>query len=160
MLVGRSYWRQHGGRQETPCLADAPPAQAQPPSPLALQVAQHSLPALTAAPQLEYLCITSIPKPPATLAAEALWQRWWDWAASHPPLRCLGLDMGPDDAEQLSMALLDALLALARRRPGLRIRRTVPPADNLSWARSSEALASDFFFFWEEMLACQDVPVV
>ncbi len=45
----------------------------------------------------------------------------------HPPLRCLALEVDEEYQKGL-VAQLDALLELAHRRPGLRLRTTRPAA--------------------------------
>jgi len=70
----------------------------------------------------------------------------------HPPLRCLALEVDEEYQKGL-VAQLDALLELAHRRPGLRLRTTRP---DLSWCRSACTPAT--LSFWEELFACSDIP--
>lgn len=97
---------------------------------------------LAAARQLEYLTAMTIPtttvdsedgggaEDGAGRAAAQRWAAFWEFVATHPPLRCLGIDTelrAPDQAQaraQPSIALLDALFRLKHRRPGLQLRRT------------------------------------
>lgn len=101
---------------------------------------------LAAARHLEYLSSVTMPSFIAFNVGGPRAQRWaafWDFAAEHPPLRCLGIDTAfhgvlnddtddtddtdDSDAEEVaqpSLALLDALLRLKHRRPGLQLRRT------------------------------------
>lgn len=121
------------------------------------QVARNSLPALAAAPQLEYFCLTTFPDCLHVPGEAELWQQWWDWAATHPPLRCLALEPEPSDPNMLHKHI-SSLVALARRRPALSIRSTLLPADDLCWCRSSESDTTSFFFFAEELLTLTDLP--
>lgn len=111
---------------------------------------------LAALTQLEHFCLTEVPHARAPASEAALWQQFWDWAATHPPLRCLSLEVNPADKNALGMQL-GSLVELARRRPGLHIRNTVPPASDLSWCRSSEP-DSNLFYCWEELFCCRGIP--
>lgn len=126
------------------------------PFPTATQVALYNLPALAAASQLAHFCLTEIPPYRCAQNEDALWQRFWDWAATHPPLRCLSLEVNPADRSGLAVQL-EAVMALARRRPGLRIRNTVPPAADLGWCRSCEPY-SNLFYCWEELFSLPSTP--
>lgn len=125
----------------------------------AAQVAQNSLEALAAASQLEHFGLTSYPDSLDTSRAQALWQRWCDWAATHPPLRCLSLEPDQSQSNRGSLhAHVGSIVALARRRPELCIRSTAAPPADLSWCRSSEPDVRSFFFFAEELLSCPAIP--
>ncbi|KAL4448253.1 hypothetical protein ABPG75_005472 [Micractinium tetrahymenae] len=102
---------------------------------------------LAAAQQLEYLSAFTMPHAGIGAAVQH-WAAFWELAAMHPSLRCLGIDTHCSDdldAELAtpSVALLDALFHLKHRRPGLQLRRT--PQDG------SEG-------FWDECLECHDIP--
>lgn len=124
-------------------------------------VAARSVPALRAAAQLEYLGLVDVPvlgnpweeEPEEGEPSEeeaATWQRFWAFCAEHPPLRALGLDAHEAEEAELTMPLLDALVALARRRPALAIRRTParPLGQQLDWCRSSVRARGEFFHLW------------
>lgn len=124
-------------------------------------VAAFSLPTLRRLAHLEYLGLVDTPvlgnpwaDPPEdgapSEAEEGAWQRFWDFCAEHPPLRALGLDADRAEEAELTMQLLDALLALARRRPRLHIRRTPPRPweQQYDWCRSSVRARGEFFYLW------------
>lgn len=76
---------------------------------------------LASAPQLQNLCSIGAPHAAASLGGpERDWQPFWELAASHPPLCCLGV-ASLDAACPAGMA--EPLLALSRRRPALRLRK-------------------------------------
>ncbi|PRW45179.1 lactation elevated 1 [Chlorella sorokiniana] len=120
------------------------------------QEVRSNLHALAAASQLEHLCLTEVPHTRAPPSEEALWQQWWEWAATHPPLRCLSFEINPAVKNALGLQM-SSLVELARRRPQLRIRNTVPPASDLTWCRSSEP-DSNLFYCWEELFCCRGIP--
>lgn len=78
--------------------------------------------------------------PPPPLPDErGAWDGFWAWAAAHPPLRQLHIHCDEDEdfedededfgqAPRPSRALISAMLALQRRRPGL----SVEPFDSLT----------------------------
>ncbi len=115
------------------------------------QVARNNLHVLAAASQVEHFCLAEIPVSRVPPREEALWQQFWEWAATHPPLRCLSLEANPEDKTALVLQLA-SLVELGRRRPELRIRSTVPPASDLGWCRSSES-DTNFFYAWDELFA-------
>lgn len=100
----------------------------------------------------------------------ALWEGLWSFAASHPPLRVLGLDADTAEEIYLTMTLLDALLRLARTRPALAIHRTANGGgmprcgapgrqqQQLDWCRSTVRSRQDFFFLWEEFASLEGLP--
>lgn len=128
---------------------------------LPFEVAVRSVRALRSATQLEYLGLVDTPvlgdpwadepdeREPSVEEAAA-WQRFWAFCAAHPPLRALGLDADKAEEAELTMPLLDALVWLARRRPGLAIRRTParPPGQRHDWCRSSVRARGEFFHLW------------
>ena len=113
--------------------------------------------ALEAAARPEYFCLTDMIGEEAPEAGmRRLWQRFWDWAATHPPLRCLALEVD-EEYQQGLVAQRRELLALAQHRPGLRLRSTAPPPSDLSWCRSA-GTAANLSLFWEKLFACSDIP--
>jgi len=92
-------------------------------------------------PHLEYLCIQFIPAPSPSHTAE--WAAFWRFVATHPPLRCLGMeDLGDWGACPVAL-LLDTVLVLKHRRPELRLRRFGGRGQSR---------------FGAEMLNCTDIP--
>ena len=71
--------------------------------------------ALRAAPRLEYVCSLTMP----ACADEGRWRAAWDFLATHPPLRCFGIDATSPPA----MPVFDAVIGLKNRRPALPVRR-------------------------------------
>jgi len=78
------------------------------------EVLEPALSALASAPHLEYLCAIFGTAPPALPEAHPLWA----FAATHPPLRCLGIQA----ADPTDPFTPEAAAALRLRRPGLRWR--------------------------------------
>ncbi|KAL4444351.1 hypothetical protein ABPG75_012088 [Micractinium tetrahymenae] len=89
---------------------------------------------LRAAPRLRFLCSYGLPAFGKDLPAEQAdalgvapsyydrFHAFWAWAAAHPPLQVLGFEQRYD-GEAPSIELLDAMLELKHRRPGLVPRR-------------------------------------
>ncbi|KAL4423384.1 hypothetical protein ABPG77_004315 [Micractinium sp. CCAP 211/92] len=111
---------------------------------------------LAAARQLEYLCAMFMPtttgysedgrsaEDDAGRAAAQRWAAFWDFAATHPPLRCLGIDTTFHrchprlERATPSVALLDALVRLKHRRPGLHLRRTPQGGGTGFWVECAD----------------------
>ncbi len=114
-------------------------------------ILERSALALADAPQLEYLCASTMPEPSIVMVdgtdGGTRWRRFWRFLVAHPPLRCFGLDAEPYDmededdgpAERPSADLLQALLLLRGMRPALRLR----------------CLVHDFEI---EVIDCSDIP--
>lgn len=147
------------------------------PAPLPPRPCRRSVRALRAARRLEYFCCIDIPPAPAGEEEQQHWRAFWGWAAAHPPLKVLSFDASPNSQDELdlNMALWDATIALARRRPSLLIRRNVPAdpgwrwdaggdgpegeaGSRIDWVKSSVDRSSDFFYFWEEMATLAEPP--
>ena len=93
---------------------------------LPLVVALRLTGLLEQARSLETLCLLL---PPASTVMDAeCWSAFWQFVATHPPLRSLPYEV-PADSPTCSLQLLDALVLLQRRRPALQVRRLVSPAD-------------------------------
>ncbi|PRW44355.1 G8 domain-containing [Chlorella sorokiniana] len=71
--------------------------------------------------QLEYLCLLN--KPTSRAAAGTSWDDLWSFVTTHPPLRCLGLDIVAGSCSTVALELLDAVIDLKHRRPELQLRR-------------------------------------
>lgn len=95
--------------------------------------------ALSAAPRLAYLCSLDMPK----LFSGLVWYEFWDFAATHPSLRCLAIDPSVSDSWSAPVELVDALLDIRSRRPELQLRRI----------GREEGME-----FVEEMRCCADIP--
>jgi hypothetical protein len=89
-------------------------------------VVQCSLPFLQGAERLQRITFTRLPSF-LWFGTEKQRGAFWTWAAEHPSLECLGFPTHEDyddyDAhEPLEGELLEAVLDLKQRRPGLRIK--------------------------------------
>lgn len=93
---------------------------------------------LCGAPQLEYLCCLDCPERTAG-EMRPQWRAFWEFAATHSPLRCLGFVA--DDGNDFKLLLIDALLHLKERRPALQLRRY-----------------DDIDAFRADMLNCDSIP--
>jgi len=102
------------------------------------EVLEPAVGTLQGAPNLEYLC--SLGNPIPFLPEE--WRTFWRFVATHPPLRCLGVEC--EQGEPELGPLLDTILALKQRRPDLQLRR-------LGAAEHDKS-------FCLEVLDCPDIP--
>ena len=108
-------------------------------------VAEASVPQLTQASHLSHLSLLNLPEKGASPELVRRWVAFWDFAASHPPLRTLSF-RDPDDYDAyvvtLVMNLLGPCMRLAAKRPRLQVSvvngsfdwpldelRAMPPAD-------------------------------
>lgn len=100
---------------------------------------------LSAAPRLQYIYSIGTPHTDAHVGHPGClkWCAFWEFVATHAPLRCLGYFTTDQDYEDGKghEHLADAAFMLNNRRPGLRLRR----------------LKTDDTFF-DEMLDCADIP--
>ena len=78
-----------------------------------------SVPALAAMPELQELCLPDAPAKGSV--AEAQWDAFWAWAATHPPLRslCLASDHPDRSRNTVCSHMSLASLRLQRARPAL-----------------------------------------
>ena len=104
--------------------------------------ALENIDVLAAAQRLEYLCLLDALDAKVMIADPAFPCRFWDWAATHQPLRCLAFEHTADDGPA-PLHMFDAVLDLAVRRPGLLVRRTG---------------RGDACCFCEEMLQLDGIP--
>ena len=111
--------------------------------------ALEGLAVLAAARRLEYCCLMGGSGPGADAAAadSERWAAFWRWAATHPSLRCLGVELShflvQVPSSRFFVSLFDAVVDLQRRRPALRVHRT------------AQGAAPDF---WTEVLTLSDIP--
>jgi hypothetical protein len=78
---------------------------------------------LAQAQQLEHLAIVGIPSSSHRATAQQ-WEAFWEWAATHPPLQRLSIDVNEEpDPSAFDGPAFDEVLKLLRRRPGLSVYR-------------------------------------
>ncbi|KAI7842307.1 hypothetical protein COHA_003947 [Chlorella ohadii] len=99
-----------------------------------------NLEVLRSTAQLEFLCALTLPCIGDREDSFDHWDAFFEWVATHPPLRCFGFE--PGDVAEVKTALLNAVLNMVQRRPHLILRH----------------VDYDSPGFLLEMLNCEDIP--
>lgn len=98
---------------------------------------------LRGAPQLEYIFSDGTPQPGTRVEG---WRAFWQFVATHAPLRCLAYAPTFSERAEVSRGLVSALFNLHHRRPELRLRQL-----DRSWGYTEHS-------FLHEILECQGIP--
>lgn len=103
----------------------------------------NSVEQLAAAQQLEYLSIAGVPTAGSADLDLAAHSAFWDWAARHPPLRRLGLELVEPQASPVPSDFLNEVLILWQRRPALLVILTANEGQRNERPPFAEAASAD-----------------